>query len=315
MPDLSIVIVSWNARDYLVNCLRSIAESEPAVSYEVIVVDNESSDGSPEAVEAEFPDVKLIRAGKNLGFAGGNNVGIRASEGRHVFLINSDVVLVGACLDKLVKYLDDNPRVGLAGPRVLNSDRTLQLSCRRLPTKWNSFCRMLALDSAFPDSKFFHGWKMGPAEHEGCKPVEVLSGCFWAARRTAINAVGLLDEGYFMYAEDIDWCKRFKEGGWEIRYYPEAEAVHFGGASSANQPVRFFVEMQRADLRYWRKHHGRIGAAYYAGIILGNQILRIIPRSLLYALFPSKRANNAPYIKRSVACLQWLFGMSGAHRT
>jgi GT2 family glycosyltransferase len=315
MCDISIVIVSWNARDYLRGCLHSIANCRAHSKLQVIVVDNDSRDGSPEMVEREFPSVRLIRTGRNIGFAAGNNVGIRASRGRYVFLVNSDVVILSGCLDKLRCFLDDHPKVGLTGPRVLNADRSLQLSCRRLPTPWNSFCRMLALDSAFPNSKFFQGWRVGPREHDTTKPVEVLSGCFWAARRTAIDAVGLLDEGYFMYAEDIDWCKRFKEGGWQVYYTNESEAVHFGGASSGNQPERFFIEMHRADLRYWRKHHGRIGAAYYALIILGQQILRIVPRSMLYAFVPSRRGTNAPHIRRSAACLQWLFGLSGASRS
>lgn len=315
MLDLSFVIVSWNAKQYLLDCLRSIEETVRGISYEIIVVDNQSADGSADAVERDFPSVKLIRSETNLGFAGGNNVGIRSAAGRYTFLVNSDVLLEPHCVERLIKFLDVNPRVGIAGPRILNADRTLQLSCRRLPTLRNSLCRMLALDTMFPKSKLLSGWHIPASEHSGTKNVEALSGCFWAARKGAIDQVGLLDEGYFMYAEDIDWCKRFHEAGWDLCYYPEAEAIHFGGASSANAPERFFVEMQRADLRYWKKHHGVLGQACYAAIIMAHQVLRIIPRAILYLIFPSKREKNAPHLRRSAACIQWLLGFNRAYRT
>ena len=146
--DVSIVIVSWNARDYLVKCLRSIEETRGTLTLEVIVVDNASSDGSPEAVAGQFPWVQLIQTGANLGFARGNNVGIVHSTGRYVCLINSDVVLLKGCLQGLVEFMDAHPAVGLAGPRILNADRTFQISMRRSPSLWANWGRAFFLDRA-----------------------------------------------------------------------------------------------------------------------------------------------------------------------
>jgi hypothetical protein len=158
--DVSIVIVSWNARDYLVKCLRSIEETRGTLTLEVIVVDNASSDGSPEAVAGQFPWVQLIQTGANLGFARGNNVGIVRSTGRYVYLINSDVVLLKGCLQGLVEFMDAHPAVGLAGPRILNADRTFQISMRRSPSLWANWGQAFFLDRApllsalFPASRF-----------------------------------------------------------------------------------------------------------------------------------------------------------------
>ena len=307
MPDVSIVIVSWNARRYLAGCLESIAETAGHLDLEIIVVDNASSDGSPEMVHGSFPHVRLICSGENLGFAKANNLGLRAATGGYAFLINSDVVVRQGCLENLKKYLDTHPRVGMAAPRILNADGSLQPSCRRFPRVWNSICEMLALPNLFPRSPIFGGTFMHWWPHDGERRVEVLSGCFWAARREAVDEVGLLDESYFIYGEDIDWCKSFHQGGWDVVFFPGAEAIHFEGASSSNAPVRFYVEMQKARLQYWRKHHGRCGLAFCWTLSLLHQTSRLAIRSLLYVVRPASRGTTGHKIKRSFACLRRQF--------
>ena len=304
-PDVSIIIVSWNAKAYLKECLESLMEQAPADAWEVIVVDNNSADGSPEMAAREFPRTKVIRTGANLGFARGNNIGVRASSGRYLCFINSDVHVMPGCVEKLVAFMEEHPSVGMAGPQILNKDRTVQPSCRTFPTLLGSVGQAFALDAILPARIASDGFFSCDARipyHE----VEVLSGCFWIVRRAALDEVGLLDETFFMYSEDIDWCKRFWKHGWKIAHCTQAQAIHYGAASSSNAPIRFFLEMQKARLLYWRKHYGRAGSVAGSAVMLMHQLLRIPPRILMFCLAPSSREGNSFKIRRSTACIKWL---------
>src|SRR6204780_3023836 len=201
--DISVVIVGWNAEHYLELCLESLAKAPPRRSMEVFVVDNASTDGSAEMIESKFPWVKLIRSSENLGFSRGNNVAIRQSQGRYVALVNPDVIVFPGCLDALADFLDENPKVGNVGPRVLNPDMTMQSTCRRFPTLWNNFCTAAGLASAFKGSQFFAGEHMFYFQHDRTMAVNVLVGCFSMIRRETFDAVGLLDENLFMYGDDV----------------------------------------------------------------------------------------------------------------
>jgi GT2 family glycosyltransferase len=247
--DISVVVVSWNAKDYLMDCLRSLLFPKTSQTMEIIVVDNASTDGSPEAVIEQFPEVILIRNEKNLGFAKANNIGISRSTGKYVCLINSDVIILSDCIVKLYYFMETTPSIGMLGPKILNSDRSLQSSCRRFPSLWNNFCPAIGLDRLFPASKFFCGEHMFYFRHDKMQKVEVLVGCFLMIRRKALEQVGYLDEQFFMYAEDIDLCKRFWDAGWEVAFSPHAEAIHYRGASSANAPIRFSVEQEKSLLQ------------------------------------------------------------------
>ena len=200
MSRISVVIVSWNARGYLRDCLNSIRKTAGSSVHEVIVVDNSSKDGSPEMVAAEFPDVILVRSDKNLGFARGNNVAIQRASGSYLALVNSDVLLHADCFQQLEKYLDEHPDVGLVGPKVFGRDGNVQHTCRRLPTVWNSLCRAFALDRLLSRWPLFSGFEMRHWNHDRTGEVDVLSGCFWLVRREAIQQVGDLDERFFFYA-------------------------------------------------------------------------------------------------------------------
>ena len=305
--DVSAVIVSWNARGHLVNCLNSLLANKRG-RCEIIVVDNNSTDGSPEMVESQFPQVKLIRNKENLGFAKANNIGIRVCTGRYICLINSDVIVLDGCIDKLMEFMDKNQLAGMAGPRILNPDHTLQFSCFHFPGIRNNLSQALGLNKLFPKSSFFSEQTMKYWPHDCERKVDVLNGCFWMVRRKAMDQVGLLDENFFFYGEDIDWCKRFNDAGWEVKFYPGAEAIHFGGASSGNAPIRFYIEMQKADLQYWRKHHGRLGRSAYWMIILLRQLVRLPVYVLVYIFLHGARSNAVFKMKRSIACIRWLFG-------
>src|SRR5262245_10344437 len=238
MSQISVIIVSWNARGYLEGCLTSLYQTASAVLHEVIVVDNASSDGSPEMVKEKFPQVNLIQAGSNLGFARANNLGIKHATGSMLALINSDVVVHPECLQRLAACIAEEPKIGLIAPKVFGRDGLIQLNCGQLPTVWNTACRLLGLDRVLGRWSLFSGFQMRNLDYSRRQEVGVLNGCFWLARRSAVDQVGGLDERFFFYAEDIDWCKRFRDAGWKIVLEPAATAIHFGGGSSGNAPLR-----------------------------------------------------------------------------
>lgn len=306
MYDISIVIVSWNARQHLLNCLKSIRDTAENLSIEIIVVDNASADGSPETVVRQFPNVHLIRNDDNLGFAKGNNIGIRRSKGRYMCLINSDVIVQANCLEEMLSFMDDHPRIGMMGPRLSFPDGRFQASCRRLPTLWASFIQAFGLHMLFPRSGWFPEAFMTRNEHTRVRDVEVLSGAFWMVRREALDQVGGLDERFFLYGEDKDWCKRFADADWRIVYYPRVAAVHVGAGSSTSDPTRFSLEQHKAQFIYWRKHKGRFGQASYTVVALLHNTLRLLSWGVLYVGRASDRDNVALKIRRSVVCLRWL---------
>jgi len=312
MKEISVIIVSWNAREFLSDCLNSIRKSGGESVREVIVVDNGSSDASAEMVSEQFPEVTLERSKENLGFARGNNLGIQRATGEYLALINSDVVLHPGSLDQLASCLSRRHEVGLVAPRVLGADGRLQPTCRRLPSVWNITCEILALDRLpFPA---FSGRCMRSIEHEqaGEQEVEVLSGCFWMARRSAVEKIGGLDERFFFYAEDVDWCKRFREGGWKVVYVPQAIATHFGGGSSANAPLRYSIELLRANLTYWKKHHGALGQAVFFFLSIVHHAARFLIRGVGVLFRGDPISQESAYkCKRSKACLRWLLTGKG----
>jgi len=308
--DVSVIIVSWNAKKHLIDCLNSLAENQDGYPQEIIVVDNASSDGSPEIVKKEYPHVKLIRNEENLGFAKANNIGIEAGSGKYVALVNSDIVVLRDCIKKMIEFMDRNPSVGMAGPRILNPDRTLQVSCRHFPSVWNNLCQVLGLNKVFPKAVFFSEPLMKYWALDVERKVDVLSGCFWMLRRAALDEVGLLDEDFFIYGEDIDWCKRFHQAGWDVMFYPGAEAIHFGWASSNNAPIRFYIEMQKADLQYWEKHHSKAAQMIYWMIILLRQLVRIPVYAVRYVVYVKKRETIRFKLKRAFACIGFLFGFN-----
>jgi hypothetical protein len=304
--DISVVILSWNDQNYLEECLQSLVNSTKR-TMEIIVVDNASTDGTPDMVEAKFPMVKLIRNPENLGFPKGNNIGIQASRGKYVFLINSDVKVLDGCMDAVADYLDAHPDVGMIGPKILNRDGTHQSSCRQFPTLWNNFCMLSGLSRVFNDSRFFSGEHMFYFRGDRQMDVNVLVGCFWAVRREALDEFGMLDEGFFMYAEDLDWCQRCWNAGWRVVFFPGAEAIHYRGGSSAKKdPVWIALTQQRSVLRYWKKHHGVVGQLGMRGLIFMGNLLRCGAAAVNF-LRPSRRQDSMVRLRIAAASLQALF--------
>jgi GT2 family glycosyltransferase len=314
LGNVSVIIVSWNARGYLRECLASIRRTGGNVVKEVIVVDNASTDGSPEMVAAEFPEVNLIRAGQNLGFARANNLGLQAARGDYLALVNSDVVVHPGCFQTLTGFLEAHPRAGLAGPRVIGRDGQPQRTCRRLPGVWNTVCETFGLDTALARCPWFSGREMRHWKQDRTAQVPVLSGCFWLARRAAVEQVGGLDERFFFYAEDVDWCRRFRQAGWQTWYVFEAGATHFGGGSSANAPARYCVEMLRANLTYWEKYHGAPGRRLYYLLLVVYHGWRFALRALLNGIGAGESGDFQSRYRENRVCLKWLLTGRGPER-
>lgn len=303
--DISVVILSWNDKQYLEVCLQSLKDAPPSRTMEIIVVDNASTDGSPEMVAALFPDVKIIRNAENLGFPKGNNIGVQASRGKYVYLLNSDIKVFAGCLDALADYLDQNPKVGMVGPKILNRDLTHQSSCRRFPTLWNNFCAATGLATVFAGSRLFSGEHMLYFKGDRRMDVDVLVGCFWTIRREAVNEFGLLDEGFFMFAEDLDWCKRFWEAGWRVAFCPAGQAIHYwGGSSTKKDAVWLALTQQRSILRYWKKHHRTAECFGIRCVMFIHKASRWGAALINYLIKPSKRRESGMRMKAAAACLR-----------
>jgi hypothetical protein len=256
---LSIVIVSWNTRDLLRRCLASIRANHGDLEVEVVVVDNGSHDGTPAMIRGEFPDVVLVEPGENLGFSRGNNVGLARARGQWLMLLNPDTEIVGDALPTLVSFLEDQPHVGVVGPQIFYGDGSRQPTRHRFPTVLTLFLASTPLHQlARPVLRSYY---MENRPHDQPQPVDWLSGAALLLRREVYEAVGGLDEQFFMYFEETDWQRRVKAAGWAIWYLPAATIRHYEDASSGQVVGLRHVRFNTNKLRYTAKWHGAGWAA------------------------------------------------------
>lgn len=259
--DLSIVIISWNVRELLRCCLASIQESlkgekGKSLLVETIVFDNGSADGSTDMVREDFPWVHLMESGVNLGFTKGNNLAIGQSEGRCILLLNPDTEVVGDALGIMVDYMESHPRVGALGPQLLNPDGTTQSSRRRFPTLATAFLESTVLQPWFQGSNILKRYYLLDRPNDEIQPVDWVVGAALLIRREALHQVGLLDEEFFMYSEELDWCYRLKAQGWEAVYLPTAQVVHQEGRSSEQVLPARHIHFQRSKTLFFKKYYG-----------------------------------------------------------
>jgi GT2 family glycosyltransferase len=255
--DLSIIILNYNTCELTKQAIRSVLESQTGYSYEIILVDNHSVDNSVEEIRREFMDrVNLIENLDNVGFAKGNNIGMEVAQGRYILLLNSDTVIQGNTLDVMVRFMDKHPKVGAAGCKVVLPDGSLDKACKRgFPTPLSSFYYALGISRLFPHNPRFNQYQLSHLDPDQDYPVDCLVGAFMMVRREAIDEVGMLDEDFFMYGEDIDWCYRLKQAGWVNYYYPETKIIHYKGSSSRRKSIKIIYEFHRAMYLFHQKHY------------------------------------------------------------
>jgi GT2 family glycosyltransferase len=254
-PDVSVLIVTFNGRNYVRSCLASLFAHTRDTTFEVIVIDNASADGTPDMIEREFPAVEAIRRATNAGFAAGVNEGLRRAGGRACFIVNPDTEVSSDVISPMVRFLDEHPDVGVLGPKLLDEDGTLQLSCRAFPDYGTAlFNRYSLLTRVLPSNRASSRYLMTDFDHTTTRDVDWLSGAAWMLPRSAVDKVGLLDEAYFWSIEDVDYCQRVHRAGLRVVYFPDVSVAHRIGGSSASAPSRALIARHRGMWRYYGKY-------------------------------------------------------------
>jgi N-acetylglucosaminyl-diphospho-decaprenol L-rhamnosyltransferase len=263
-PDVAVVVVTYDALPWVERCLESVAGTP------TVVVDHGSSDGTVALVRERFPEVRLVEQ-ENLGLGAGWNRGIRETESRYVLILNADAWLVGDALERLVAFADARPRAAVVGPRLRYPDGRLQRSVRGFPTLWRLATEYLFLRKLAPRTSALNAFYAGGFDHDEAREAEFVMGACMLVRRAAIDEVGGLDEAFFLFSEETDWCYRFRQAGWEVVFFPGAECVHVGGASHGG---RLYREILRGHLRFLAKHHGSRDAERARRLLLWSMRLR-----------------------------------------
>jgi hypothetical protein len=283
---LSICIVNWNTRDLLKDCLDSIYADPQADTWEVLVVDNASSDDSVALVERHFPQVDLIVSAQNLGFSGGNNLALQKAGGRYFLLLNTDTRVEPGALGALVDFMEAHPRAGAAGPKLLNADGSLQLSCGIAPSLWTLIIDKLLLHKLFPV------FKLGRWDHAEIRSVGWVTGACLLIRRQVVEQIGRLDTTFYMYYEDLDWCLRVGKGGWSVFYYPFSRVIHLGGQSSSKNYAAMLVTSQQSLFYLFQKHFGSRHVLVLRLLTLIEMMLRSLLWGALFFLWPRRRGES-----------------------
>lgn len=277
MLDLGIVIVSYNTCDLLRNCLETVYASQGDLQFAVCVVDNNSDDGSADMVATEFPQALLCACDENLGYPAANNWGLKAlgyplrlgeEAPRFALLLNPDTEIPPDGLAKMLRFMEEHPEAGAAGPKLVRPDGTLDLACRRsFPTPAISFYRLTRLSSLFPHSRRFGRYNLTYLDPDEMTEVDSVVGAFMLIRREAIQQVGLMDESFFLYGEDLDWCFRIKAAGWKVYYVPAVTVLHIKRAATRHSP-RAQIEFWRAMLLFYQKHYAHETGRLAHGMIV-----------------------------------------------
>ena len=255
---LSIVIVNYNTERLLRSCLESVYAGANGTPLDIWVVDNNSRDNSVAMLKSLFPMVRVIQNSSNVGFSRANNVVISQSRSDFILLLNPDTLIIDDAIERVVKFMKEHPEVGIAGCKVLNRDGTLQLACRRsIPTPEVAFYRVTGLSKLFPRSRVMAKYNMTYESPDQMHEVDAVSGAFLMIRRKVVEEIGPLDERFFMYGEELDWCLRTKRAGWSVMYYPEAQIVHYKGESTKYNSRKAAIEFHRAMYLFHRKHFAK----------------------------------------------------------
>ena len=294
MVDVSIIIVNWNTSMLLKNCLSSIFNQNMGLKYEVIVVDNASEDGSVKMVKEKFPTVKLVQNTKNIGFAAGNNIGMKIATGRYILLLNPDTIILDNAIHKTVMIADNKKNVAVLGCQVWLNEKKIQKTCFRFPSIYSLIVQSFGLYKIFPHSKVLNRNSYCEWDRKTKKYVDVISGMYMLVRKKLIKKVGLMDEDYFVYAEETDWCYRFYKAGYRCMFTPKAKIIHCdgGGKSTQQISVKMYVQMQKSILIFFRKQKGYFSWLFAKYILIFSMIFKLFYFYLVAYLFKKSEVIN-----------------------
>ncbi len=312
---LSIIIVSWNVRDDLVQSIASVSQNPPTADYEIIVVDNASSDGTVELIRQKYPTVHLIANDQNEGFAGANNQGFEKATGEYILFLNPDTIVKPSAFDILLKFMEDNTDVGACGPKLVFEDRRIQQTVRRFPTFAGALHRHTIFKMVGIFRRAYNKWLMKEFPYDRAADVDQIMGAAFMVRRRVLEEVGTMDnKNFFMYYEEVDLCYRIKKAGHRVVFVPDAEIIHLGGRSSEQIPVEKTVMAMRSLLRFFRKHRSRFSSTLFGWIFKSAFVLNEVSSLLIYSIvytigcicFSSKaRAYSAEKLKYSAKLLKY----------
>lgn len=298
--DLSIVIINWNTREMLRDCLHSVYDNLGDLKAEVFVVDNASEDGSQDMVREVFPQVDLICNTENRGFAAANNQALEVAKGKYVLLLNSDTLVHGDVLSASCDFMETRPEVGVMGCRVLNADGTLQITGSGYPSLLNLFLMTTGLWK-LKNVPFFDRYQMQSWDRRSEREIDVVSGCYMVVRNEAMGQVGLLDEDFFFYGEETDWCRRFANAGWKLVLAPVGEITHFGGGSVKKLNHKRDVMLTEGTVRLHRKHGGVLGGLACWAMLAGFNLSRSVFWTLASVTGKARAQDRAAHFRRVVA--------------
>jgi len=290
-PELSVCIVSWNTKELLGNCLESVFADPRSERWEVIVVDNASTDGSAEMVEQRFPGATLVASATNLGFARANNVAMERAAGRCFLLLNSDTRVHEGALGGIVALMDEHDDMGAAGPMLLNDDESLQPSCGSSPSLRSETVRKLLLHRLLPSFKRSH------ESHRDRQNVDWVTGACLFVKRDVVSRVGPLDPEIFMFYEDIEWCLRIRRAGWKIGYHPGFQVIHLGGQSTRKNLEAMLVTSQRSLYYLFQRHFSGLTLQALRGLTVVEMVLRTVMWTGVYLMRPGVREEGGQRLR------------------
>ncbi len=313
MNYLSVVLVSYNTLELLRKCLSSVYQNGDGLALQVLVIDNNSRDGSPDMVAREFPQALLLRNHTNAGFAKAVNQGLKLAEGEAILLLNSDVEIFPGTLQRSLHFLQTHSEAGIVGCKLLNPDLSLQPSCENFPRFADFVSESFFLDKIFSQSKTFGRFHLTYFRYDQTAKVGRVMGAFLLIRRQTFEEIGWLDESFFFYGEETDWCYRAKQKGWEVYFYPGAEAIHYGGQSADPISPRMFVQLHAARYQFYRKYHGFFSSLATRAVLGIGALLRIFLwlAIMLYRLLLRRNQVKAGAQKVLAFCaaLCWYLGL------
>ncbi len=305
--DVSVILVNWNGRELLERALSCLYDTIRASQYQVIVVDNASSDGSAAMVRERFPETILIENRHNAGFARANNQALKYASGRYILLLNTDAFVHEGTVDGMVAFMDAHPDAGSVGCRLYYEDGSLQRSCFAFPTLATELWTALFLDKLLPRSRYFGKYQMTYWDMNETRAVDALLGACMLVRREVVARIGLFDERFFMYSEEVDLCYRLREHGYQNYYLPTVSATHLWGGSSRRMRRESFLRLYESRVKFFRKHYGFVRTRLFKSVLLLSSLMRIVIGSALFAVRRNAAIHETVHNYLALMRIVWVF--------